>query len=235
MYHGLSGLRVTSWQVVTGSTVSKTTTVRRPASTYFGPERQDRRSSWSQGSLSHSHFPMAIQTLLSLVLCAALLVGKTQGALKCEAIQLKDEEAIGFPAVKFGRWDHRPPKTKCKAFLGSDDWPLEREWQTLNATLGGALLQPPLPATACYPGPSQDAEACAFLVNNASNSHFYIDDPVSVLTQWPQGETCLPARNATGSCTRGGFPQYVVNASTVKHVQAAVNFARNNNVRLIIK
>jgi hypothetical protein len=178
---------------------------------------------------------MARQIFVCIALCVAFLAGTSHGALKFESIQLRDEDVGGFPAAKFGHWDHRPSKAHCKAFPGSDDWPSEQEWRRLNATLGGALLRPTLPAAACYPGPSQDAAACAFLVNNASSTHFYIDDPVTVLTQWPQGETCLPALNATGSCTRGGFPEYVVNASTVKHVQAAVNFARNNNVRLIIK
>ncbi len=172
---------------------------------------------------------------LHVVLCAIFLAQTSHGALKFESIQLDNEDVGGFPAARFGRWDDRPSTAECKAFPGSHDWPSEREWRLLNTTLGGALLQPALPAAVCYPGPSRDDAACAFLVNNGSSTHFYIDDPITVLTQWPQGETCLPALNAMGTCTRGGFPEYVVNASTVKHVQAAVNFARNNNVRLIIK
>jgi hypothetical protein len=39
--------------------------------------------------------------------------------------------------------------------------------------------------------------------------------------------------NATGKCTQGGWSVYVVNATTVK--QIAVNFARNKNLRLVIK
>lgn len=49
---------------------------------------------------------------------------------------------------------------------------------------------------------------------------------------WP------PGANATipvSACHIEKFPAYVVNASTVKHVQLAVNFARNNNIRLTIK
>lgn len=46
------------------------------------------------------------------------------------------------------------------------------------------------------------------------------------------------ARNDTTStdrCTLGGFPAYAVNISTAAQVQLAVNFARNLNLRLIIK
>lgn len=38
-----------------------------------------------------------------------------------------------------------------------------------------------------------------------------------------------------GNCTRGGFPEYVVKATDARHVQAAVDFARTNNIRLVIK
>jgi hypothetical protein len=46
------------------------------------------------------------------------------------------------------------------------------------------------------------------------------------------------ARNettATSECTLGGFPEYAVNVSTAAQVQLAVNFARNLDIRLVIK
>lgn len=62
------------------------------------------------------------------------------------------------------------------------------------------------------------------------------DDPTSVA--WPlfQGRTCLPdGYNITDTCTLGGTPSYVVNVSTTADVQLAVNFARNTNIRLVVK
>lgn len=56
---------------------------------------------------------------------------------------------------------------------------------------------------------------------------------------WPlwQGRTCMPTLNGSNSssCTLGGYPAYAVNVSTVAQVQLAVNFARNANVRLVVK
>ena len=50
------------------------------------------------------------------------------------------------------------------------------------------------------------------------------------------GNTCLPTSSPTSSkCTLGGYPVYAVDATTVRDVQAAVNFARNSNIRLVIK
>ncbi len=51
---------------------------------------------------------------------------------------------------------------------------------------------------------------------------------------WPlyEGLTCMP----TGaSCKLGGFPSYAVAATSVAQIQLAVNFARNANLRLIVK
>jgi hypothetical protein len=148
-------------------------------------------------------------------------------------------EAIGdFDAVAFAnvKARSRTARPRCKAFPGDPEWPTDDEWSRLNKTLGGALLKPFPPASVCYTtSPNFNAEACSFLLNNASRTSFYLDDPVTVLTLWPQGNTCLPPPNPAGNCTQGGYPVYVVNATTVKHVQAAVNFARNKNVRLIIK
>jgi hypothetical protein len=108
-------------------------------------------------------------------------------------------------------------------------------WAQLNASLGGALLHPEIPAAACYPGPQKDTDKCNYLLSKASSSRFYLDDPLTVLTEWPEGDTCPTVAKPTGNCTRGGFPVMVVIVSDVKQVQATVNFARNQNIRLVMK
>jgi hypothetical protein len=55
---------------------------------------------------------------------------------------------------------------------------------------------------------------------------------------WPlfQGRTCMPTSNPqNATCTLGGYPNYSVNVSSVAHIQLGLNFARNNNLRLVIK
>jgi FAD/FMN-containing dehydrogenase len=41
--------------------------------------------------------------------------------------------------------------------------------------------------------------------------------------------------NNAPSCTVGGYPTYVVNVTSVAQIQLAVNFARERNLRLVIK
>ena len=172
---------------------------------------------------------------LRLVVLASLLGRLAQSALLFESTRLEAKDVEAFPAVGFPQENRELPKTECRAFPGSDNWPTDEDWRSLNASLNGALLKPLPPAAVCYSGPSYDMGKCNYLVENATNNHFYLDDPLTVLTQWTQGNTCMPVLNATGTCTQGGFPAYVVDARTVKHVQAAVNFARNRNLRLVIK
>ncbi len=62
------------------------------------------------------------------------------------------------------------------------------------------------------------------------------NDPTSVM--WPlwEGHSCIPTDDPDNStCTLGGFPVYAVNATNVAQIQLAVNFARNQGLRLVIK
>ncbi|KAK3687157.1 hypothetical protein B0T22DRAFT_375436 [Podospora appendiculata] len=154
-------------------------------------------------------------------------------------VQLLDSDVANFKSISFGGHSDLTPARagpQCRTFPGDPDWPTDTEWLRFNTSLNGALLKPLPPAAVCYrTSPAFNAAACSFLVNNASSTSFFFDDPVTVRNQWREGNTCLASLNPTGNCTQGGFPVYVVNATTVKQVQAAVNFARNKNLRLIIK
>ncbi|KAL1839507.1 hypothetical protein VTJ49DRAFT_1445 [Mycothermus thermophilus] len=160
-----------------------------------------------------------------------------------ETTRLSEEDIQTFPAASFGDLDTAPAwdswdgvTPTCRAWPGTNDWPADAEWAQLNATLGGALLRPVPVAAACHVDDVHYNETtCRWLVEESGQTHAWLDDPLSTLTQWPQGGTCRLALNTPGECTRGGYPEYVVNATTVKHIQAAVNFARNKNVRLVIK
>lgn len=155
-----------------------------------------------------------------------------------EAIQLTPQETTTFPAISFGNTTSPLPLSQalpCRSLPSSPTWPPPTSWTHLNATLSGALLQPLPPGTPCYPGPLQNLTTCKYLLSNARSSRFYIDDPLTVLTSWTQGNTCIPSLNPKGNCIQGGFPVYVVNATTVRQIQIAVNFARNWGLRLVVK
>jgi hypothetical protein len=174
-------------------------------------------------------------------LSALLFISLVQAAspnFGYETIQLTDDDVRSFPSVAFG--DAAAPTAsysgpRCKVEPGDLGWPTDDEWTAFNKSLGFKLLKPVPVQSVCYPGPGYDKDRCDFLSGPASHTRFYSDDPLTVLTQWNQGNTCLASLKPTGNCTQGGFPVYVVNATTVKDIQLAANFARNKNLRLIIK
>lgn len=70
-----------------------------------------------------------------------------------------------------------------------------------------------------------------------TNSTFIAQDPIAL--DFPIVEAC-PAVNyaagaSPGNCSLGGSPVYTVNATTVEDVVAGVNFAREKNLRLVVR
>ncbi|KAI2602610.1 FAD-binding domain-containing protein [Hypoxylon sp. NC1633] len=183
-----------------------------------------------------------MKAYLPLVCLGIFISGATTlkpRALASDTIQLTQEDIGDFSAIDFGDETkislNDSDATECKVFPGDSAWPSEAEWARLNSTIGGALMKPIPSAAVCYQGPDFDSERCQSLLRTTSSSHYWLDEPLVALTEWAQGATCALASNPSGNCTRGGFPEYVVNATSVKQIQAAVNFARNKNIRLIIK
>ncbi|KAK7951195.1 FAD-binding domain-containing protein [Apiospora aurea] len=166
--------------------------------------------------------------------------------LLADSIQLTEQDIGDFSAIAFGdraeaaaTVSQREQHQRCRVFPGDDLWPWTEEWTRFNNSLDGALLRPTPAGAVCYPAhPAYDAAQCQFLLRDARSTRFWLDDSLTELAQWTQGSTCL-ATNETQAqgknCTRGGFPEYVVNATTAKHVQIAVNFARNKGIRLVVK
>lgn len=51
-----------------------------------------------------------------------------------------------------------------------------------------------------------------------------------------EGATCEPQDGVLGkNCTLGGFPSYSLNITNVAQIQLAINFARNLDLRLVVR
>ena len=124
---------------------------------------------------------------------------------------------------------------ECKAVPGTTSWPSTSAWDALNTTLSGNLIAPTPPGASCHPDqPSYNNATCTIVADLWSKSWaFHSDNPVSVAENNWSNDSCLPSPQYP--CSSIGYPVYVVNASKPEHVQAGVNFARDNNIRLIVK
>jgi len=133
----------------------------------------------------------------------------------------------------------RANASRCKVYPGDHNWPSDDAWSKLNDLSGGRLIADPTPlAAVCYPDqPSYDPIKCAsYTTPEWQRSYIHMGDSIEMMSPVAQGMTCTPPTlfDSRG-CSRGGFPKYVMNATEPKHIQLAVNFARNTGVRLVIK
>ena len=105
---------------------------------------------------------------------------------------------------------------------GQPGWPTEAEWQQFGARLSPGALVPvrsPWPGCIASPGSAE----CTQLFQQAKNPYFLGDDPALTQTLgWVGAWTSSPSA-------------YAVAASTTADVAAAVNFARERRLRLVVK
>ncbi len=104
---------------------------------------------------------------------------------------------------------------------GEPDWPGPTEWERLSKSVGGRLTRVESPFVGCANTPG--GAACADLFESLRNP-FFIGDNVA-LTQtlgWTDAWTSHPS-------------VYAVLAQTSADVAAAVNFARQHRLRLVVK
>ncbi|KAK4187062.1 Tetrahydrocannabinolic acid synthase [Podospora australis] len=122
----------------------------------------------------------------------------------------------------------------CKSVPGADGWPSLDTWAAFNQSIDGRLLQPTPPGAVCHPDqPSYDASQCSSVQTAWFTEALHSGDPVSVMWNNWNNDTCLPDPRL--SCSPTGYAVYVVNATTPQHVKAGVDFARKHHIRLIVK
>ncbi|KAL8378057.1 hypothetical protein RB595_008650 [Gaeumannomyces hyphopodioides] len=126
------------------------------------------------------------------------------------------------------------PPPRCKAIPGTPDWPSPEQWSQLNEALSGRLIRPTPPGAVCHADQSAyNVWRCLATQLSWPDQFFHGADPVSVHWNNWAGDSCLPDPRL--ACSGRGYPIYVINATAPEHVQAGVRFAREKNVRLIVK
>ncbi|RKK85070.1 hypothetical protein BFJ69_g1771 [Fusarium oxysporum] len=135
---------------------------------------------------------------------------------------------------------------QCRCTIHDSCWPSAKAWNSLNSTVDGHLIRYIPPGAVCYKShPSYNREACDEVIEEWPESKFHSSDPASLHTEWANAG-CTPVyENGTSiygdheagkrGCSKGALPAYVVNATTTDHVVAALAFAAEHNIRLVIK
>jgi FAD/FMN-containing dehydrogenase len=104
---------------------------------------------------------------------------------------------------------------------GDPAWPSEADWARLNSAVGSRLIKVQSPLVACRD--DADSAACRETLKNLRNPFYVGDQPgVTQSSGWLDAWTSAPS-------------VYGVAAESAADVVAAVNFARERNLRLVIK
>ena len=124
--------------------------------------------------------------------------------------------------------------TTCKVSPGSPFWPSVMQWHALNNSISGQLLAPLPPAAVCGEALHVfNNVSCTYVAPKYDLYNFHAQDPVSVMQPNWENDACLPSTGV--HCYLQQFPNYVVNATQPTHIRAAVDFARENKIRLTVK
>ena len=114
-----------------------------------------------------------------------------------------------------------PRRAASRARLGDPAWPAAASWDKLNRDVGGQLLQLESPFARCIATPEN--ATCTEALARLKNPYFVGDQPALTQTSgWVDAWTSQPSA-------------YAVAAKNTAHVVAAVNFARQYNLRLVVK
>jgi FAD/FMN-containing dehydrogenase len=113
-----------------------------------------------------------------------------------------------------------PPRVR-RVRPSDPGWPSPASWRRLNDSVDGNLLRVDFPINACVSAP--DGAACTALFSDLKNPYYIGDNPgVTQTLGWVDAWTTQPS-------------VYAVAARHAKDIAAAVNFARENNLRVVIK
>ena len=121
----------------------------------------------------------------------------------------------------------------CKSTPKDASWPSIAQWNSLNVSLSGRLLHPSPPALACHSSHLGSDDTCTNITRSWKTFAFHQNNPISTAWNNMNDDSCLP--NTSAPCSGLGYPIYVVNATSANDVKLAIDFAKENNVRLNVK
>ncbi|KAK4159144.1 hypothetical protein QBC43DRAFT_133331 [Cladorrhinum sp. PSN259] len=127
-----------------------------------------------------------------------------------------------------------PFPSRCKCFPGDACWPSQVQWNAFNRTVNGRLIATTPLASACH-APNYDAAKCQQLRDQWQSPDVHMADSASVMAPFFANQSCDPFTDSSKPCTLGNYVRYAVAVESAADIIATVNFARNNNIRFVVR
>lgn len=160
-----------------------------------------------------------------------LLLGVPSVFAKCKCVGHSSPGLCEMLWMKGATLTQQPMQTPT-----DDCWPSTFEWESLNSTVQGQLIANEPLAKPCYAGFSNNFTQCQEISKLYQDASFREASPIGYL--YPVLDTCVPINGSIAGnpvCDLGSASVYSINASGAADVAAGVKFARDKNVRLVIK
>ncbi|KAK2590817.1 hypothetical protein QQS21_011504 [Conoideocrella luteorostrata] len=130
-------------------------------------------------------------------------------------------------------------KPTCRCRPHEKCWPSPDKWNTLNNTIEGNLQAVRPVEAPCFP-PNVGSALCAEIGKNFNNSLWRSAQPGAVQwtnwEAWPlKNQSCYADQPKNIPCEQGRVSLYSALVEKPEHIQAAVRFVAENNIRLAIK
>ncbi|KAK7453989.1 hypothetical protein VKT23_011501 [Stygiomarasmius scandens] len=122
----------------------------------------------------------------------------------------------------------------CRVLPGDADWPSRSVWNAFNASVDGRLIRTVPIASPCH-NSTFDEDKCQFVRDNWHEVSLHLPSSSSVMTPFFANESCDPFTAPDAQCIIGSYIQYAVNVSTKAHVLKTLDFAKEHNIRFILR
>ncbi|KAI9713051.1 MAG: hypothetical protein M1820_001036 [Bogoriella megaspora] len=127
----------------------------------------------------------------------------------------------------------------CRCFPGDACWPSPTEWSSFNTSLGGKLVATLPLAAPChseFAGTSTYNNAtCQTLQKDWTLPQGHYDSSSSIMAPFFANQSCDPFDGESAQCVVGTYVSYAVNISGPADVAKTIKFAKQRNIRLVIR
>ncbi|KAK4160555.1 FAD-binding protein [Cladorrhinum sp. PSN259] len=133
----------------------------------------------------------------------------------------------------------------CRLIPGDASWPSAADWASLNQQVEGRLIASTPLGAVCHNTfvssalgkvNTYDAAKCSDLRNTWFLPETHYVHPSSPMQYTSTNNSCNPFdSDPSAPCSIGNHAVYAINATAPAHVQAGIAFARQHNIRLVIR
>ncbi|KAL4748730.1 hypothetical protein BDW72DRAFT_205342 [Aspergillus terricola var. indicus] len=127
-----------------------------------------------------------------------------------------------------------PLHPPCYYLPTDPSYPTPEQWQILNTTVNGNLIALTPLATPCHQ-PHYNIQSCISLRNIWPLPETHYEDPASIMSNFFANNSCNPFLSPETPCGGTGYVSYSVRVRGTEDIKATVAFAKQNNIRLVIR